>query len=202
MKLTWKCTSVLEHNHESSGKRRALDPPYEMLENPDVVFNNSHGSLCKKLKSSDPNAVAMVMENSLMLDKSVASRSIDLELEGSNENDINTSNKLDCLTNMEDLIGPDEGGCIKDETEAKQTSESKGCSEWKLLEKELYQKGLEIFGRNRYRLMFGIFYGITLCSIIYKNYYNTFILNAKDYKNFNHRYHLKKLMVPHGGCAS
>lgn len=141
-KLTWKCTSVVEHNHESSGKRRALDSPNAMLENPDVVFINSHGSFCKKLKPSDPNAVAV---------------SMDLELEGSNENDINTSNKLGCLTNIEDLIELDEGRCIKDETEAKQTSESKGCSEWKLLEKELYLKGLEIFGRNRYRLTFGIF---------------------------------------------
>jgi hypothetical protein len=147
---------IVEHNHETTGKRRALEPLNATLENSKVVSDYFQGSLNKKLKSSDPDEVALVMESSLLLDHSFTTTSTDLALEPSNENqaDIDTSNKLGSVINPETSIEQDEGRYIKDETEATQISGSQGCSEWKLLEKELYRKGLEIFGRNRYRFIF------------------------------------------------
>lgn len=149
--MTYKCPPVADHNNESTGKRRALEPLNAILENSNVAFDNFQESLNKKLKSSDPNGLPMDMEGSVRLDHSFTASSMDLELKESKENqaEIGTSNKLGSLINTDNSIEPDEGQCIQEKTEAMAISESRGCSEWKLLEKELYQKGLEIFGRNR-----------------------------------------------------
>lgn len=140
-----------EHGHETPGKRKVLEPLNTMVE---PVSDSLLGSSSKKMKSAAQGAVSMASEDAVLLDWSLTAISKDQEFGGADENQTiinDANNNFGCPTNSSgDNVKQDESKEVKEMHTLKQTSNSKESSEWKPLEKELFLKGIEIFGRNRY----------------------------------------------------
>lgn len=141
-----------------------LEPTNSLPEASEVVIDDVINSSCKKLKLANSNP----MDNIKIPEKCVP------ELGGSHEYEVERSpiasvlvshkHNLDASDSLHGVTDNEGGGALQDkgkdvyEIPLKQACYSIGSSvktshgwdNWKPFEKDLYLKGLEIFGRNRY----------------------------------------------------
>nr|XP_027118503.1 histone-lysine N-methyltransferase EZA1-like isoform X1 [Coffea arabica] len=157
------CMLKIEHNHETPGKRKVLEPLNTVVE---LASDNLLGSSSKKLKSAAQGTVSMAVDESVLLDQNLSVISKDQEFSGADENQtINDASKnFGCLTNNSgDKVGQDERSEVHEMCILEQTSNLKNISDWKPLEKELFFKGIEIFGRNSCLIARNLLPGLKTC---------------------------------------
>lgn len=157
---------MIEHHLESQGKAAGLESSNSLDKASTVASDKLPSSSNRKLKLANPDPVG----HSATLVDQVPEADVSRE----NELERSTSSSVHALN-----IGY--GDCPQSETgdevekaaseitelSVKQTSESignsikapHGWSNWNPLEKDLYLKGLEIFGRNRYVKLYFLFHG-------------------------------------------
>ncbi|CAN4113398.1 unnamed protein product [Withania somnifera] len=124
------------------------------LEKSDLVLDDQQDSSCKRRKLSLPTSVGMAAEDGC------------------------DSNEMSIITNdhVSTSQAPDQSGYngnslhktgdnVRNEEEetVKHSSYLKSLSEWKPLEKELYSKGIEIFGRNSCLIARNLLPGLKTC---------------------------------------
>uniref|UniRef100_A0A5B7BG87 [histone H3]-lysine(27) N-trimethyltransferase n=1 Tax=Davidia involucrata TaxID=16924 RepID=A0A5B7BG87_DAVIN len=156
---------------ESTGKRKVPNRTITVPEDSTLVSDDVQGSSTKKQKNlSALDAVTVANEGDLALDCSSNAKSRELESGASDKNEF-------CMTTNEHEIGD----TSRNETKGishiaevpvvKQSSNSMGGQvkevlrrcEWKSLEKELYLKGIEIFGRNSCLIARNLLSGMKTC---------------------------------------
>lgn len=127
-------------------KHRVPESINTTLEKSDLALDDQQDSSCKRRKLSLPTAISVAAEGGSesngmsIITNDYASHSQAPDQSGYNHG---TS-----LHKTGDNVR-NEAADTKNET-VKHASYSKNLPEWKPLEKELYSKGIEIFGRNRY----------------------------------------------------
>ncbi|KAA8549082.1 hypothetical protein F0562_000766 [Nyssa sinensis] len=156
---------------ESTGKRKVPKHTITVPEDSTLISDDVQGSSSKKQKKlSDLNAVTVANEGDLALDCSSNAKSKELEFGVSDKNEF-------CMTTSEHEIGDtsrDEMEGISNIAEVpvvkhssnsigEKVKESLRRCEWKPLEKELYLKGIEIFGRNSCLIARNLLSGLKTC---------------------------------------
>lgn len=149
---------------QTVGKRKALQPTEEELNELIQVSDDLQNSSSKKQKKLLPLDVITASSDAVssMDAKSSchigASSDRDLQMITEDSKSVSIEHVSEKFTSsssvLHDKVEPNIRGEAKDvtyEPELHQTSSKvEGSSEWKPIEKELYLKGVEIFGRNRY----------------------------------------------------
>ncbi|KAL3507364.1 hypothetical protein ACH5RR_032746 [Cinchona calisaya] len=152
-----------EHDHDSAGKHKVVKPLNAMAE---LVSDNLLGSGSKKLKSVVQSAVGTAVEDRIILGHSPTALCKDLEFVGTDENQ--TINDANNKFGSGDKIKQDARKNVKKMPILKEISDSKESSEWKPLEKDLFLKGIEIFGRNSCLIARNLLPGLKTCKEISK----------------------------------
>ena len=168
--------SVMEMGHyESLGKRKVSKCTNTVLGDSTLVSDDIQGSSSKKQKKlSALDVVIVTSEGQPVLDNISNDKNKYLEIGIPNKKELQMTtncalnesaehmpNKVICPSHVssdetEDNTG-DEVDAVKETPGLKQSSKSSGVEgilsscEWKPFEKELYLKGIEIYGRNRYK---------------------------------------------------
>lgn len=151
--MTQVCT-YLTGDTDSNLKRKALEPTYVMPENQKLVSDELQDSCNKKLKLSVPSVVGMPAECvSDINDPKVITDDVDEPHKHSSE----SSCLLSISGDNTEANERNEEAATDDTPNRNPHSSFRrilgkgllGISDWKPLEKELYLKGVEIFGRNR-----------------------------------------------------
>lgn len=153
-------------HHESLGKRKVSKCTNTVLGESTLVSDDIQGSSSKKHKKlSALDSVTAASEGKTFSDNisNDKSRYLEMDVPDKNEIQMNTNCALNesaehmqNISETEEDTG-DEVDAIKEKPELKQSSKSSGVegisgsSDWKPFEKELYLKGVEMYGRNRYR---------------------------------------------------
>lgn len=127
---------------DNTGKRKVSNQTTTVLEESKDVTNEQQESSLKKQKRllSIPDAVSMTIEDTRVCDEK--SMEMDVTEDETTRKDEATSSGCVSADVMKDMS---RGGV--------DLSNPVVNCEWKPLEKELYVKGLEIFGRNRYMII-------------------------------------------------
>lgn len=145
--------------NESMGKRKVTNHTDTVLEDLANVSSDVQGSSKKQKRIEAFNVETGTTEDILVQDHEFSdkSRHPDVGLHGKNELQIiNKSSENLSSPESEDSVKTESEGVVE-VLELKQSFDSKegqlsgisSNSDWKQMEKELYIKGLEIFGRNR-----------------------------------------------------
>ncbi|CAK9145221.1 unnamed protein product [Ilex paraguariensis] len=178
-------------HYENTGKRKFSKDKNTVQEAPMLGSDDLEGFSSKKQKKlSAPNVVTVTTEGSPSLDQSSCAKSKDLEFEAPRENEpcISTEVATGGSSSEPHL---EEGSCHTSDLgnkieysmrgETKVTAEvptleqsfnlmvgqdkmALGSCEWKPLEKELYMKGVEIFGRNSCLIARNLLSGLKTCT--------------------------------------
>lgn len=144
---TCACFVVTIDEHTDSKMQHGVSESIKTtFEKSDLVLDDQQDSSCKRRKLSLPTAVSVAAEDGpggngiSIISNDYVSHSQEPDQSGYNH-DISLHKTGDKVRNdTEDS---------KKET-VNHASYSKNLPDWKPLEKELYSKGIEIFGRNRY----------------------------------------------------
>lgn len=165
--------------YESTGKRKVSNQTNTDLGDPTLVSDDLQGSSSKKQKKSSAyESVPLATEDQddISSSKSVnvgAPNKSDLHMITNNAIIISTQHASDQFSsplivsedkNEQNITGETHG--INKVPILKRTSSSMAgqvkkvlnSCEWKPLEKELYSKGIEIFGRNRYKDLYVVYF--------------------------------------------
>lgn len=166
-------TDMMTTHNESTGKRKVVKYTDKVAHDRTIVPDDFQGS-SKKQKSLD--ALHLVSGTSvpvLVQDHITDSERRNPDADLLNKNELEMTNNESAGHTSRELVCFGSSSCdesmdnVKDEPKdvtavLKQPSKSTGgqvkglcssSSEWKAVEKELYMKGLEIFGRNRYAFL-------------------------------------------------
>ncbi|XP_059311800.1 histone-lysine N-methyltransferase EZA1 isoform X2 [Lycium ferocissimum] len=123
------------------------------LKKSDLILDYQQDSSCKRRKLSLPTAVAMAAEDGSEINElSIITHDYVSHSQAPDQSGFNHGG---------DSVRS-EGEDTKKET-VKHTSYSKNLPEWKPLEKELYSKGIEIFGRNSCLIARNLLPGLKTC---------------------------------------
>ncbi|XP_034690420.1 histone-lysine N-methyltransferase EZA1 isoform X2 [Vitis riparia] len=180
--------SVMEMGHyESLGKRKVSKCTNTVLGDSTLVSDDIQGSSSKKQKKlSALDVVIVTSEGQPVLDNISNDKNKYLEIGIPNKKELQTTtncalnesaehmpNKVICPSHVssdetEDNTG-DEVDAVKETPGLKQSSKSSGVEgilsscEWKPFEKELYLKGIEIYGRNSCLIARNLLSGLKTC---------------------------------------
>lgn len=143
--------------HESIGKRKVMkhsDAPPQDLEK---ISDEAQGSSKKLKRLAALDVETGVSEHVKVKDLNFNVNSIHEDVSSHSENELQIITKNSGRASADEPVNnvAKEPEGIMEVLELKQSFDSKGQvelssnSEWKQMEKELYMKGLEIFGRNR-----------------------------------------------------
>ncbi|XP_059625584.1 histone-lysine N-methyltransferase EZA1 isoform X2 [Cornus florida] len=184
------CIAKVPHS-ESTGKHRVPKRTNTVPEDSTLVSDDIQCSSSKKQKKlSDLNSLSQASQGIIALDSDSSPKSRELEFEpNKNEPDMSTKDAINILTEN----ASDKFSCplsvSKDEIEDNIRDAAKGIShiaevpvlkrssnsiegqvkgvlgscEWKPLEKDLYLKGIEIFGRNSCLIARNLLSGLKTC---------------------------------------
>nr|XP_009783486.1 PREDICTED: histone-lysine N-methyltransferase EZA1 isoform X2 [Nicotiana sylvestris] len=148
-----------EEHTDSKMTHGASDSIYATLEKSDLVSDDQQDSSCKRRKLSLPTAVIVAAEDGY--DSNETSIIAKDHVPQSQAPDQSGNNNGASLHKAGDNVR-NEGEDTKMET-VKQASYSKNIPEWRPLEKELYSKGIEIFGRNSCLIARNLLPGLKSC---------------------------------------
>lgn len=152
-----ECLDPISLNAGESGKRKSSSQTPEFQESLTSSSNDSQGSNKKQKMSSDPNEIDTNANTSLAEDDRSSIKIADLDIMEIEKDDFGSSTKnVDSTSSSYDLDKASE-------LAGSQTEGVVNSSEWKPLEKELYLKGIEIFGRNSCLIARNLLPGLKTC---------------------------------------
>ncbi|XP_074344804.1 histone-lysine N-methyltransferase EZA1 isoform X2 [Apium graveolens] len=152
-----ECSDPISLNAGESGKRKSSRQTPEFEESLTNSSNDYQGYNKKQKMLSDPSEIATEAKTCSAEDDRSSIKIADPDIMEIEKDDFGSSTKnTDSTSSSYDL----------DEASERVGSQTKGIvssSEWKLLEKELYLKGIEIFGRNSCLIARNLLPGLKTC---------------------------------------
>ncbi|KAF5811030.1 putative [histone H3]-lysine(4) N-trimethyltransferase chromatin remodeling SET family [Helianthus annuus] len=139
---------------DDPGKRKLSKQTTTVLEEPKHVIDDQQGSSLKKQKTgSVPDTISMTIEDTQVADDNLNDKKLDLQMTTNDE----ATSSSQCVSKE---VIKDTGTGVN---MLKQESTPVG-TKWELLEKELYVKGLEIFGKNSCLIARNLLSGLKTCT--------------------------------------
>ncbi|KAM0071854.1 putative [histone H3]-lysine(4) N-trimethyltransferase chromatin remodeling SET family [Helianthus debilis subsp. tardiflorus] len=139
---------------DDPGKRKLSKQTTTVLEEPKHVIDDQQGSSLKKQKiGSVPDTISMTIEDTQVSDDNLNDKKLDLQMTTNDE----ATSSSQCVSKE---VIKDTGTGVN---MLKQDSTPVG-TKWELLEKELYVKGLEIFGKNSCLIARNLLSGLKTCT--------------------------------------
>ncbi|KAJ0589808.1 putative [histone H3]-lysine(4) N-trimethyltransferase chromatin remodeling SET family [Helianthus annuus] len=139
---------------DDPGKRKLSTQTTTVLEEPKHVIDDQQGSSLKKQKTgSVPDTISMTIEDTQVADGNLNDKKLDLQMTTNDE----ATSSSQCVSKE---VIKDTGTGVN---MLKQESTPVG-TKWELLEKELYVKGLEIFGKNSCLIARNLLSGLKTCT--------------------------------------
>ncbi|MFS7931068.1 putative [histone H3]-lysine(4) N-trimethyltransferase chromatin remodeling SET family [Helianthus anomalus] len=139
---------------DDPGKRKLSKQTTMVLEEPKHVIDDQQGSSLKKQKTgSVPDTISMTIEDTQVSDDNLNDKKLDLQMTTNDE----ATSSSQCVSKE---VIKDTGigvNMLKQESTPVRTK-------WELLEKELYVKGLEIFGKNSCLIARNLLSGLKTCT--------------------------------------
>ncbi|XP_071726641.1 histone-lysine N-methyltransferase EZA1 isoform X1 [Rutidosis leptorrhynchoides] len=148
------------HIDADPGKRKVSEQTITMLEEPKHVTDNQQESSLKKQKTlSVPDTVSITIENTQVSDDNINEKKLEVDVTMTRDQ-MDTN---DDATSSAVQISSSPCGSANMINNTKTIDETPKSSKWKPLEKELYLKGLEIFGRNSCLIARNLLSGLKTC---------------------------------------
>ncbi|KAJ8573694.1 hypothetical protein K7X08_010205 [Anisodus acutangulus] len=157
--MVTKRTRDPDEHTDSKMKHGVSESINTTLEKSDLGLDDQQDSSCKRRKLSLPTAVSVAAEDrSESNEMSIITNDYVSDSQAPDQSGYNHGTSLNKTGNNDRNEGED----TKKET-MKHASYSKNLPEWKPLEKELYSKGIEIFGRNSCLIARNLLPGLKTC---------------------------------------
>ncbi|KAK1316157.1 Histone-lysine N-methyltransferase EZ3 [Acorus calamus] len=153
---------LVDMSSENTGKRKVLDHEIVPLGNFSLTPSNIQGSSGKKQKKLSSDVISMVSEGLLDVnlnsvnhagDDQFHKKHIDMSAETSNFHSTTRTDPIDIGLGANDMeVDVSDVNEVRSLKKSSSFNDGHISHEWNLLEKELYLKGIEIFGKNSIKL--------------------------------------------------